>query len=83
MLDVREPDELLKSKINASVNIPLAEIFKSNQIDDIPKDKPVVIICGSGNRATIASYALAQKDIDFQILEGGIKAWDSFQELET
>ena len=83
LLDVREPDELLKSKIDASVNIPLAEIFKPNQIDEIPTDKPVVVICGSGNRATIASYALAQEDIDFQILEGGINAWDSFQELET
>lgn len=82
LLDVREPDELLKSKIDSSVNIPLAEIFKPNQIDEIPTDKPVVVICGSGNRATIASYALAQEDVDFQILEGGIKAWDSFQELE-
>ena len=83
LLDVREPDELLKSKIDTSVNIPLSEIFKPNQIDEIPTDKPVVVICGSGNRATIASYALAQEDIDFQILVGGINAWNSFQELET
>ena len=80
LLDVREPDELLKSKIDGSVNIPLAEIFEQDRIDEIPTDKPVVIICGSGNRATIATYALAQEDIDFQVLEGGINAWNSFQE---
>ena len=79
LLDVREPDELLESKIDGSVNIPLAEIFQPNITDEIPKDKPVVIICGSGNRATIATYALAQEDINFQVLEGGINAWNSFQ----
>ncbi len=77
LLDVREPDELLESKIDGVVNIPLAEIFQPNGMDSIPNDKPVVIICGSGNRATIATYALAQEGIDFQVLEGGMKAWNS------
>ena len=77
LLDVREPDELLQSKIDGSVNIPLAEIFQPNMLDDIPKDKPVVIICGSGNRAAIATYAMAQEGIDFQVLEGGMKAWNA------
>ena len=78
LLDVRQPDELLESKIDGVVNIPLAELFKPNGMDFIPTDKPVVVICGSGNRATIATYALAQEGIDFQVLEGGMKAWDSY-----
>lgn len=82
LLDVRQPEELLESKIEGSVNIPLSEIFEPNAQVEIPTDKPVVIICGSGNRATIASYALAQEGIDFQILEGGINAWNS-QYLES
>jgi len=77
LLDVREPSELLESKIDGAVNIPLAEIFKPNGMDQIPTDKPVVVICGSGNRATIATYALAQEGIDFQVLEGGMIAWNS------
>lgn len=77
LLDVRQPDELLKSKIDGSVNVPLAEIFQPNGMDGIPTDKPVVVICGSGNRATIASYMLAQEGIDFQILEGGMNSWNS------
>ena len=83
LLDVREPDELLRSKIDGSINIPLTEIFQPNKLDEIPKDKPVVVICGSGNRATIATYAMAQEDIDFQVLDGGINAWNSFQESGT
>jgi rhodanese-related sulfurtransferase len=77
LLDVRQPDELLESKIDGAVNIPLVEIFQSNGMNGIPTDKPVVVICGSGNRATIASYMLAQEGIDFQILEGGMKSWNS------
>ncbi len=76
LLDVRQPDELLESKIDGSVNIPLAEIFQSNGMDGISTDKPVIVICGSGNRATIASYLLAQEGIHFQILEGGMTAWN-------
>ncbi|MDH3340314.1 MAG: rhodanese-like domain-containing protein [Nitrosopumilus sp.] len=76
LLDVREPDELLESKIGGAVNIPLAEIFQPDRMDSIPTDKPVVVICGSGNRATIATYALAQEGIDFQVLEGGMKTWN-------
>ena len=77
LLDVRQPDEFLESKINGAVNIPLVEIFQSNGMDSIPKDKPVIVICGSGNRATIATYALAQEEINFQVLEGGMKQWNS------
>ena len=77
LLDVREPDELLESKIDGAVNIPLSEIFQPNGMNEIPTDKPVIVICGSGNRATIATYALAQEGIDFQVLEGGMKAWNS------
>ena len=76
LLDVREPEELQRSMIEGSVNIPLAEIFQPGGMDSIPTDKPVVVICGSGNRATIASYVMAQEGIDFQILQGGIKSWD-------
>jgi len=77
LLDVRQPDELLESKIDGSINIPLAEIFQPNGMNGIPTDKPVVVICDSGNRATIASYALAQEDINFQVLEGGMAAWNA------
>jgi rhodanese-related sulfurtransferase len=77
LLDVRQPDELLKSQIDGSVNIPLVDIFQPNGMDGIPADKPVIVICGSGNRATIASYALAQEGINFQILEGGMNSWNS------
>jgi len=83
LLDVRQPDELLESKIDGVINIPLADIFQPNGMKGIPTDKPVVVICGSGNRATIASYALAQEGIDFQVLEGGMASWNTQIEERT
>ncbi len=80
LLDVRQPEELDVTKITGSINIPLEEIFESKKIEDIPDDIPVVVICGSGNRATIATYELAKYGIDFQVLEGGIKSWDAYLE---
>ena len=78
LLDVREPHELEKTMISGSVNIPISNIFEFDSIHEIPQNTPVVVICGSGNRATIASYQLAQDGIQFQVLEGGIIAWDKF-----
>ena len=80
LLDVREPSELEVTMISGSKNIPLSDIFIEGNLSEIPTDKPVVVICGSGNRATIATYELAQHGIDFQVLEGGIKAWDNYLE---
>ena len=78
LLDVREPSELEITMISGSKNIPLSDIFIEENISEIPIDKPVVVICASGNRATIATYELAQHGIDFQVLDGGIQAWDKY-----
>ena len=80
LLDVRESSELETTMISGSKNIPLDDIFIEGNLSEIPTDKPVVVICGSGNRATIATYELAQHGIDFQVLDGGIKAWDNYLE---
>ncbi len=80
LLDVREPEEVAETSISTSVNIPLASLYESDGLSKIPKDKPVVIICASGNRAVIASFALAAENYDYQILEGGMKSWNAFLE---
>ena len=83
MLDVRQPDELLESKIDDAVKIFLAQIFEPNGMNEIPTDKPVVVICSSGNRATIATYAFAQECVNFQVLEGGMKTWNEKIQEQT
>jgi len=75
LLDVRDTDEFSDFQIPNSVNIPLKEVFKSKNISKIPKDKEVVTICPHGNRAMVATFALARNGIKSHVLEGGLAGW--------
>jgi len=74
LIDVREPREH-KEKNIGGVLYPLEEII--NHVDDIPKNKKVVLYCRKGIRSVIAIQKLQQKS-DFHNLynlSGGIEAW--------
>jgi len=76
VLDVRDNAEFNGGRIPRSKNIPLAEIGK--RIDEIAKfkDKPVIVACKSGNRASAALKALkAGGFTEIYQLEGGFGAW--------
>lgn len=75
LLDVRDVDEFSDFKISGSVNIPLQDIFKEENLSKIPKDKEIVTICPHGNRATVATFALARNGIKSHILVGGLAGW--------
>ncbi|MFB5621086.1 MAG: rhodanese-like domain-containing protein, partial [Nitrosopumilus sp.] len=76
LLDVRDPNEFSEYQIPGSNNIPLEELFDSKIIKTIPKDKEVVTICPHGNRAMIASFALARAGINSQTLADGLAGWN-------
>lgn len=76
VVDVRERDELaqLAYDVPHLVNIPLADVTK--RANEIPKDKPVILVCRSGGRSAQAVDEL--KKIGYTnvtSLEGGIYAW--------
>ena len=74
IIDIRESYERDICKIK-SIHIPMAEILK--RVDEIPRDKSVVIYCKSGNRAQVLVNFL-EKENNFSnlfVLEGGIMAW--------
>ena len=55
--------------------IPINELFTPANLDLIPTDKTVVVVCKSGTRATAAGTAL--RHIGFEnvyVLKGGFKA---------
>ncbi len=49
VLDVREPAEWAAGHIPEATLIPLGEL--SARLADVPKDRPVVVVCRSGNRS--------------------------------
>ena len=72
VIDVREPMEYASGHINGSLNIPLARITKV----DLPRG-PLVLVCQSGNRSTMALKKLVQQGHPHPVtdLAGGVPAW--------
>jgi len=64
LVDVRNPGEIKHSgKITKeSINIPLHELRR--RLDEIPKDKHLIVSCASGQRAYYACQSLMQNGFD-------------------
>ena len=75
LLDVRNTDEFSDFRIPGSVNVPLDGLFDSEKIYQMPKDKEIVTICPHGNRAMLASFALARNGIKSHVLQDGLAGW--------
>ncbi len=58
LLDVRSTAEFNKGCLPDAKNIPLA-ILSALAQEQLPKDKPVLIYCGSGGRAVMAEKILS------------------------
>jgi glyoxylase-like metal-dependent hydrolase (beta-lactamase superfamily II) len=74
-LDVREPEEYAAGHIEGAIHVPLGTLAAN--ADRIPRDRPVVVYCGHGERAsTGASLLEAAGFRDLVNLDGGIGAWE-------
>ena len=85
-LDVRTPAEIMVFTmiLPGSLAIPASELFKAKNLDRLPTDKPVVVICKSGTRATAVATAL--RHIGFNnayILKGGFKMLSVYLDQKT
>lgn len=74
VVDVRSADEFKTGSIGNAKNIP-AEALK-DRVGEIKKDKPVIIVCASGARATGPATLLRGLGYgEVYVLAGGIAAW--------
>jgi len=73
LLDVREPFEHASTRIEGAVLIPMGEVMQ--HLDQLPKDRTVVVPCQSGARSGRVAAYLRQKGYDAVNLTGGIRAW--------
>jgi len=74
LLDVRTPGEHLSQAIEGSYLIPVQEL--SARVNELPRDKEIVVYCRIGNRSAFASAHLARLGYNVTNLEGGIAAWN-------
>lgn len=74
LIDVREPDEWQSARIPGARLVPRGEIL--DRLEEIPRDRPLVIQCRSGARSRDAAAALQQQGFRPVVnLRGGILAW--------
>lgn len=60
VLDIRQPEELHDdSKMPAAILIPMSQ--RMARLNEVPKDKPLVIVCHSGHRSLVVQRFLSTK----------------------
>ena len=76
LLDVREPDEFAQGHAPGATLIPVGQL--QTRIAELTayKDKPVALICRSGNRSGLAQMLLARAGFTKTVnVAGGMIAW--------
>jgi rhodanese-related sulfurtransferase len=74
LVDIRTPMEVAQAAIPNAVHIPMHLL--PLRMNELPRDKDVVLYCRSGARSYHACLYLAQQGFDKAInLRGGIIAW--------
>ncbi|MBI4449023.1 MBL fold metallo-hydrolase [Candidatus Woesearchaeota archaeon] len=77
ILDVRQPEEVVRGKVPGAVAIPLGEL--SARLDELPQDPdtPIVTVCARGGRAATALLYLREvkKYHNMRNLIGGTMGW--------
>jgi NADPH-dependent 2,4-dienoyl-CoA reductase/sulfur reductase-like enzyme/rhodanese-related sulfurtransferase len=70
LLDVRHPVELAVESVPGAVNIPLNELRA--RLPELPRDREILVICRSAQRAYYATRILLQNGLKARNLSGGL-----------
>ncbi len=82
LLDIRTPDEFELGSIEGAVNIPLDHL--RDHLEELPRDKRMVVFCGIGLRAHVACRMLVQKGFDnVYNLSGGLKTYEMASQKQS
>jgi phage shock protein E len=73
-LDVRNQDEWDQFHITGSILIPLDQL--QNRLNELPREKEIVVVCLSGHRSKSGTAILQQAGLTHvYCLSGGLQAW--------
>ena len=73
LVDVREAKEFAAGTIKGAINVPMSELEK--KLSTLPKDKPIVFVCGTGARSGEAydTAKMFAADLQTAFLDATIK----------
>jgi rhodanese-related sulfurtransferase len=76
LIDVREPDEVAAGTLPGAVNIPLGDL--ENRLGELDRSRPLVLLCRSGGRSTIAAELVTTAGFEDVVnLVGGMLAFEN------
>jgi hydroxyacylglutathione hydrolase len=74
VLDVREPEEYEQGHVPGAINLPQADL--ASRLDELPRYRPLLLICRSGARSLRAAQFLRQVGFErVANVQGGTLAW--------
>lgn len=73
LLDVRELHEYREGHIDGARLLPLGDLAK--RLDELPRDREILVICRSGNRSGMATRQLQAAGYRAINLNGGMLGW--------
>ena len=73
LLDVRKQSEFEEGHIPGALNIAHTRLL--DRIEEVPKDKPVMVSCKSGARSAVASALLEREDYVVKYVDDLIDDW--------
>lgn len=88
LLDTREPYEFAAARIAGSINVPrgiLETACEYGYEETVPelvkaRDRPVVVICRSGNRSALAAWVMQQMGYrQVYSLKTGLRGWNDYE----
>src|SRR2546426_10545575 len=74
-VDVRERYEWAAGHPEGARHIPIGEVAR--RLEEIPRDRPVILVCQVGQRSALAADLLRDAGFDAHNLEGGLEAWSA------
>lgn len=77
ILDVRSREDFGRKTMDGAVNIPIAEIY--DRMTEIEKDKPVYVLCYTGDQSIPIVDMLEKNGFDAANIEGG---WRSYLRIQ-
>tara|TARA_B100000678_G_scaffold255226_1_gene232841 strand:+ start:1872 stop:2174 length:303 start_codon:yes stop_codon:yes gene_type:complete len=73
VIDVREPAEFREGHVPGATNIPIGQL--TARLGEIDRDRPVHVVCASGNRSSAMADVLTANGFDAINVVGGTSAW--------
>ena len=73
ILDVREGMEYVQGHVPGATLIPMSQL--AARVAEVPRDRPVHVICRSGNRSASMTEFLERAGVDAFNVAGGTDGW--------